>query len=215
MSTPALDALQTALSDVDRLLAHHPKATSGGRGRPSSDEGPLLRSSLVLIYAAWEVYVEDSAVWAVEEVARDVPDVAILPQSIKDFASKQKEVDPWDLAGDHWRTKVCELARLLVYGDPTRSQFGINTAGPGQVVDLHHRLLGTDLLSKCRWQKMSATRVKANLSDFISIRGEIAHKGSTPGALHLKGAQSWKNFVWRLAQALDSKIEDWVTNALP
>lgn len=89
--TDALDALQVALADVDNLIEHHPKTAEPGRGRgrgrPSTDEGPLLRSCVLLIYAAWEVYVEDSLVCVVQQLAEGAgPDH--LPKALRAFASR-------------------------------------------------------------------------------------------------------------------------------
>lgn len=203
--------LKIALGDVDNLIEHHPKSTNPGRGRPSSDEGPLLRSCVLLAYVAWEVYVEDSMVWAVEQLAhRSQPDQ--LPKALRKFVA-DISADPWQLAGDAWRQAAVGSIIKRVRGDG--NGFGVNTAGPHQVIALHKQILGEDLLIKCRWPKMPASRVKEELADLVRIRGEITHTGRPPRQLHLKGVRSWREFVQHLARNIDGRVEFWVTEHIP
>ncbi len=209
--TPALDALQIALLDVDNLIEHHPKASDPAAGRPATDEGPLLRGCVLLTYAAWEVYVEDSVIWAVTQVAAEAsPDQ--LPAALRIFVAEAVDKDPWRLAGDGWRDAAIATVTARVRGDAGGQSFGMNTAGPGQVVTLHKQVLGVSLLDNCRWQKKSTVAVKKDLSEFVGIRGEIAHTGRPPGPLHLKGVRDWRGFVQRLATTLDRHIEEWQMN---
>ncbi len=207
--TPALKALQTALGDVDNLIEHHPKAADPGRGRPTTDEGPLLRSCVLLTYAAWEVYVEDGLIWAVEQLAhRSAPDH--LPPALRKFVAAAVGADPWQLAGAAWRAATVAAVTARVRGTEDADSVGVNTAGPGQVIALHDEVLGVRLLNHCRWQKMSTGKVKGELASFVRIRGAIAHTGQPPGPLHLKDVRDWRAFVKRLAETLDRHLEVWV-----
>jgi hypothetical protein len=212
--TPALDALTTALCDVDNLIEHHPKAIDPGRGRPVTDEGPLLRSCVLLTYAAWEVYIEDGLIWAVEKLAcQSFPDQ--LPEALRTFVADAVGSDPWKLAGDSWRETTVGAVTVRVRGTEEDDSFGVNTAGPRQVIALHDQVLGARLLNYCRWQKMPVSRVKEELASLVRIRGSIAHTGQPPGSLDLKGVRSWRAFVQRLASQLDQQLERWVGNHLP
>src|SRR6266436_6131103 len=113
--TPALEALVTALGDVDNLIEHHPKAVKPGRGRPGTDEGPLLRSCVLLTYAAWEVYVEDSLIWTVEQLAsRSLAQQ--IPEALRNFVASDVSADPWRLADQAWREAMVNAVIVRVRG---------------------------------------------------------------------------------------------------
>lgn len=208
MPTPALAALEVALGDVDNLISHHPKAANPVRGRPTTEEGPLLRSCVLLLYAAWEVYVEDGVIWAVSQVTA-VGETTDLPDALRVFVADRSRVDPWRLAGDAWRQVCRDEVTTLARGDDTGS-FGINTAGPKQIASLHTKILGENLLDKCRWTNKPTKAIKKDLAELIVIRGEIAHTGQAPGPLHLLGVRKWRKFIQDLAIRLDGHLEDWV-----
>jgi len=207
--TDALHALQVALNDVDNLIEHHPKAAEPGRGRPTTDEGPLLRSCVLLIYAAWEVYVEDSLVWVVEQLANSAAPEH-LPTALRSFVCDAIRADPWQLAGEGWRRVAVAAVVTRVRGAEDEDSFGMNTAGPRQINALHAQVLGERPLDRCKWQKMPTKRVKEELASLVRIRGAIAHTGKTPGQLHLKGVRDWRSFIQRLAGHLDGHLETWV-----
>jgi hypothetical protein len=209
MST-ALDRLLVQLNDVKNLMDHHP--SDGTAGRPSSDEGPLNRSCVVLTYAAWEVYAEDSLVWAAERIAT-LPTFASLPTATRNFVAGKAAADPASLADDGWRKAVVDQVVLLTRGDPTTGVFGINTAGPKQLVDLHQSILGEPLLNRCKWPKKTNQSVKSSLLGLVRERGSIVHTGTPLGPLYLQNVRDYRNFVQRLAEALDTEIERWVTDA--
>ncbi|USC16227.1 HEPN domain-containing protein [Rhodococcus sp. 11-3] len=212
MQTPALETIERALADVDNLITHHPKATQPGPGHPGSDEGPLLRSCILLTYAAWEVYAEDSALWATEEVVKRATTHDQLPNSLRTFVASRSPAksDPWSLAGEDWRQTVVDTVRDRIYGTGGGSPFGINTAGPNQVKKLHQELFGDHLILKCRWSKASNADVLRRLADLVSIRGTVAHTGRTDGSLSLDNVRKWRTFAKRLAEHLDRHLVKWV-----
>lgn len=209
--------LQTQLKDVDSLISLHPNRQPGaevkGAGRPSgTSTPPLLRSCVLLTYAAWEVYVEDSAL----EAATKVADQAVfekVPQATRTLLAGKVKGDPWSLAGDGWRQVLKDQVKLLVHGDEKRS-FGINTADPEQISFLHKDVFGSNLLAQCSWRGVSKDKVGSDLALLVNVRGAIAHKGQPDEALNLGGVEAWRTFVWNLGEALDKKIEAWLTKTL-
>ena len=204
---PALTALATLLDDVDSLLRKHPKATKPGRGRPNSDEGPLKRACVALCYTAWEVYVEDSLIWVAERAAR-LPTPDHLPDPMRSFLQGNVK-DPWQLAGHGWRQALIEAVTARTRGSGDRGSGGLNTAGPGQVTELHKDVLGESLLAKCRWQGKTNPSIRRDLAQLVSIRGAIVHRGETPGSLSLGGVRDWRNFIKRTGEHLDRHTEGW------
>jgi hypothetical protein len=169
---------------------------------------PLLRSCVVLTYAAWEVYVEDSMIETAESVAQSSAGPDEVPATLRTFVASWCK-DPWRLAGDGWRKTIIEAVTERVRGDGV-TNFGINTAGPKQVTELHRDLLGVELLKDCKWQNMPNAKVKSELAALVQVRGNIVHAGTTPGDLDLKGTRAWRDFVHRLARKLDSQLADWL-----
>ena len=220
--TTALAKLEQQLQDVDNLIARHPNrqpdagdTDAGIIRRPAGDQKPLLRSCILLTYAAWEVYAEDSVLAAVQAVVEGGT-LEQMPASLRDFVAAQLKNDPWLLAGEGWKRAVVKEVTLRVRGDDTDEdgKFGINTAGPGQIGALHDQVLGERLLDECRWGGMSDERARSELARLVRLRGSIAHTGRDQGGLGLNEVESWRTFVWSLGQKLDSLLDDWVARQL-
>ncbi|MEV6377663.1 HEPN domain-containing protein [Micromonospora musae] len=206
----ALDRLGVMLGDVDNLLDYHPAAKAPVRGRPPGDSKPLLRSCVVLTYAAWEVYVEDSMIEIAESIAGSASGAVEVPAALRAFVASWCK-DPWCLAGDGWRKTITDAVTERVRGDEATT-FGINTAGPKQVSDLHRDLLGVELLKQCKWQNMPNAKVRSELAALVKVRGKIVHAGTTPGDLDLKGTRAWRDFIDRLTRTLDGRLSDWLAS---
>ena len=64
-----------------------------------------------------------------------------------------------------------------------------------------------DALHDVSWPRMGEAEVLANVDEFVhDIRGEIVHRGTTPGPFHKGGVKSWINFFDGLVSRLDKKI---------
>lgn len=210
--TAALDHFEALMADVDNLIEHHPKFTDAAQGRPSGDEGPLLRSCMVLIYAAWEVYFEDSLIETAAALAqRERGDI---PERTLAYLAERVKGDPWRLADDGWRTALVEVVTVAMRGreDETGS-FGVNTASPKTVAILQFDILGISILDRCTWGargRNTAKGVKDNLDKLVKLRGEIAHTGRPSGQLHLKHVRDWRDFTRRLAEKHDEQLTLWL-----
>jgi RiboL-PSP-HEPN len=213
--TNALNSLEIALSDVDSLLKHHEKRAPGAArrpGPPSTDERPLIRSSVVLMYAAWEVYIEDGLIQAIEKlVINSTP--SQLPGALRTFVRKFVEQDPWKLAGEDWRKATVEAVEIRVHGNPDSGSFGMNNANPKQINLLHRDVLGVLPLGSCKAGKWD---VIEQLQELVDMRNDIAHTGqlSKQHRLDLLLAESWRSFVQQLGAQLDEKLELWVSSNL-
>jgi hypothetical protein len=203
----ALDQLIKQLGDVDNLINHH--RGTGARGKPAEDEGPLNRSCVVLAYAAWEVYVEDSLIAAASALSVAVARYKKLPGATQSFISESAKASS-DLADDGWKTVLVDAVEVLVHGDPSDPHsFGLNTANPQKVSGLHDKVLGHRLLDSCYWAGMSARRVKEKVAQLVSDRGSIVHTGVNAN-LKLADAKSYRQFVQRLAKAHDAALGKWL-----
>ena len=197
----ALEAAANLLSDVDSLLENHPASKGPKPGKPAGPGyGPLLRSGTALCYTAWEVYVEEALIETVEWLLENLQPQE-LPQAMRDWVAKESS-DPWAFVGDSWRSEVLRLVRNRVEGD-AQGRRGFNTASVHNVKSLYREILGFDPLQGIRWQNKSNTAVRADIALLVQVRGEIVHKGTTPGALNLGGVRGWADFVRRLTEKFD------------
>lgn len=205
MSEPsALEAAKGLLEDVASLLDHHPAQKDPKPGKPPGPGyGPLLRAGTALCYTAWEVYVEEALLetvsWLLDNKSPDE-----LPQALRSWVV-ERNGDPWAFVGDSWRSAVLEHVRSRLEGDE-QGRYGFNTASVSGVEGLYNQILGYSPLRNIRWQKKSNASVRRDISTLVEVRGEIVHRGSTPGALALGGVRSWADFVRRLTEKFDAGL---------
>jgi hypothetical protein len=184
--------------DVQNLITLHP-STEGTPGRPAGDTGPLLRSAVVLLHTAWENYVERVAVEGLDFLLGQIgSDHTKLHPALEQKLAALK--NPWALAGTGWQAE----ARNAVGREVGR----LNTPNVENTEKLLDLAIGLpDALHGISWPKMAKAKVLANVDEFVhDIRGEIVHKGTTPGPLHKGGVKSWINFFDGLVSRLDQKI---------
>lgn len=203
-SGAALNAAESLLGDVDSLLDHHPAQKDPKPGKPPGPGyGPLLRAGTALCYTAWEVYVEEALLETVQWLL-DNSSAEDLPQALRTWVAEQSG-DPWEFVGDSWRSAVLELVRSRLEGDG-QGRYGFNTASVPNVEGLYNQILGFNPLREIRWQKKANRSVRKDISDLVEVRGEIVHRGTTPGALALGGVRAWADFVRRLTVKFDEKL---------
>lgn len=204
MSTTALEASNSLLDDVDSLLDHHPAQKDPKPGKPAgAGYGPLLRAGTALSYTAWEVYVEEALLETVQWLV-DNNEPSDLPKEFRAWVTDQTS-DPWAFVGDSWRTIVVDLVRSRLEGDET-GRYGFNTASVPKVQGLYLQVLGVNPLAEVRWQKKTNASIRKDISTLVNVRGEIVHRGSTPGALNLRGVRAWADFVRRLTSKFDEQL---------
>ena len=189
-------------SDVGSLISLHPKVAEPGVGRPPGDTGPLLRATVVLIHTAWENYVEQAILeanaWILGEIGDDH---SALPHGLRQaVATHAAKKDPWAITGNGWS----QIARAHAEGKVAR----LNTPSRDNVNDLTEECTGVvDILASVSWRNKKHDQVSDDLNQFVhEIRGEIVHKGTTPGPLDLTGVKDWRGFTGRLVGAFDQKL---------
>lgn len=198
-------------ADIDRLWEIHTQVAGAGAGRKHEVE-VLNRSAIVFITACWEAYVEDVATEAFDFLLKEATSAAQVPAKVRTLASKELKDAPdekrvWELADGGWR------AVLLRHRDAVIKRWvsSLNTPKSRQVDDLFEELVGlTSLHSKWSWQGMSADEAKKKLDDYITIRGQIAHR-----VKHDEGVyKSWGTDYLAHAERLVEKTDDAVATHL-
>ena len=200
-----LDANKT---DFDRLWELHEKEAGTSGGRKFHVE-VLNKSVVILVCAAWEAYCEDIAAEAVAHIVADCTDFSKLSKDLKTAIAKQIRDDkhdhaPWKLAGDGWKSELANNAKQFV-GDAT---FRWNTPKSKQIIELFEKTLGiADISSDWNWPKSSVNQTKKKLDDFVTLRGEIAHRLKPANSVHKKDGTDFFELVSRLADKIDSSVK--------
>lgn len=173
----ALTSFQTNQEDIEQLWQIHEDYAGQGRGRKYGVE-VLNRSVVIFVTACWESYVEDLAREAFNFLLENAADSTAVPAKVKNFAVAEihKQKDPtrlWDIADQGWR-QVLEQHKDAVM---EKWLGGFNTPKTKPVNDLFSELLGIPKISgSWFWQKMSPERAGEKLDEYITVRGNIAHR---------------------------------------
>lgn len=177
MPSKAKNTFDENKEDVDQLWVIHQEVAGQGPGRKHGVE-VLNRAAIVFITACWESFVEDLAKEAFDFLMTNVPSALNVPSKVRDLATRQifEQKDSrkvWDLADSGWR------ALLAAHKAATLDRWigTLNTPKAAQVNSLFEELLGIPKLSAgWRWQNMTQAKAEHMLDNYISIRGDIAHR---------------------------------------
>jgi hypothetical protein len=187
--------------DVNVLLTLH--TGSGSPGRPTGNNGPLLRSALVLLVTAWENYVEQVLSEAIDHVVPTIAtDPTLLSPFLREAVANQAEKAVWAVIGDGW----LDVARKRLNHEIST----FNNAASRQVNDLVKNVLGIEsILDVVSWPQYDAAKAQAELTSLVNdVRGEIVHRGTTPGSLNLAGVRSWRIFMKHLVRCFDEALAE-------
>ncbi len=115
------------------------------------------------------------------------------------IAEAVRKNNPWRLAGDEWRV----YTREYVKGKLDR----LNTPSVQNVEEHLSKVLGLDnAFDQCSWRSMKPDTVRKYLNQLIEYRGQVAHRGTTPGDLNTRGIRDGASWLTRLADQLDDLI---------
>lgn len=205
MPSIAIEVFEKLDRDVEVLLSLH--SGSGTPGRPSGNNGPLLRSALVLLVTAWENYIEQVTGEVYDHVSPIIAaDPSLLPAYLKDAVSKKAKESAWAVVGNGW---LAVAKKRFEYEIDS-----FNNAASRQVNELIDRLLGIpNVLDLVSWQGVGSAKAQAELTELVNdIRGEIVHKGTTPGELDLPGVRSWRRYMGNLVRSYDKALSSAVVS---
>jgi len=202
MGTAARATFEANTQDVVRLMELHEEFGGTDPGRRVGLE-VLNKSGIVLMCAVWEAYVEDLAAEAIEHFVENGT-AAKLPVALREAVGKELKTDrdaasPWKLAGRGWKREL----RSRLKGLQAQRNLSLNTPKAPQVDRFFETALGIPEVSDSwRWPGMNATRARAKLDEYVSLRGDIAHRGETASGVRKKRVKSsvstWSVWSWPL-----------------
>lgn len=204
MASSAFGAFQFNLVDVDRLIESHGVLSGTGQGRRGL--GHVTRGGVVMLCAAWELYLEHVLLEGLRFAIYSTGSPADLPtpvqKELSGFVKGHKhELKPLQLSGDGWRDVLGDRATNLV-GD-------LNTPKAGPVNQLFNRLLGIEQLSAC-WS-IGADAV----DEFVTARGDIAHRGRHSGYVQMGRLRTHKENMHSAAVDTDNCVAKYVRDNFP
>jgi hypothetical protein len=165
-----------SLEEVNQLLAMHATLTGTGPGRRHNVE-ILNKSAIIFACAAFEAFIETLADRAFAHLVSNAADHGGLPKIVLQTIAESLKKDPhelriWDLAGDGWKGVAAHYKADLI-----RRYIGpFNTPKPQNIEDLLAKLIGLqNITSHWKWPKTSIERAKTELTEFVKVRGALAH----------------------------------------
>lgn len=192
-------------ADIARLWEIHEAVAGSGVGRKHAVE-VLNRSAIVFITSCWEAYVEDVAMEAFDWLLANAPAADSIPLKVRTLAvrdilaAEKKDALVWNLADSKWRS-VLEKHR-----DKTKKKWvnPLNTPKSSQVEDLFETVLGLRALCRgWRWRGMSAANAVKKLDNYVSLRGQIAHRLKGSRSVHKATSRDYLAHVSRLVDMTD------------
>ena len=113
----------------------------------------------------------------------------------------------WKLASDGWKSYLEERLATL-QEERNRS---LNTPKTANIDELFDEAVGLEGVSDAwYWSGMSKKRAKEKLDEYVSLRGDIAHRGAVDGVQRDK-VEDFLGHVERLVGKTDVKINEFVS----
>ena len=114
---------------------------------------------------------------------------------------EKHEQSPWKLAGDGWKDVVVAHAKECVAA--------LNTPKSGKLKTLFSETIGIkDITHNWRWQKCSVATATKRLDDFVTLRGELAHRLKAAAAVTKKHGEDFFSHSSLLAAKIDISVRD-------
>lgn len=215
MTSQAQDSFTGNCGDIDRLFEIHRDITGDQPGRRWQQVESLHKAAFVLLTAFWEAFCEDLAAEALDHLVTHANSATALPKDLQKLVAKELKSDPnelavWNLADGGWRTVLS--SRLAKLQEERNRR--LNTPKTAQINELFEKAVGIKDISKSwHWTGMKAARAAEKLDGFITLRGEIAHRGSAASSVTKPQVEAYYNHVWRLVQPTESHVEQALLNS--
>jgi len=173
MPSTAYGEYQQNLTDVHRLVRLHRQESGAGRGRRGL--GHLTRGGLLLLCAAWERYVETVTIEAAAFLCRRLPGHASLPPT-----PRQRVTNHANDGRNAWTAAQLSTPTWAnIYVDAiTKRTDALNTPKHQNLKPLFEQFLAVQDIAAC-WTGGATAN-----DDFVTLRGEAAHRGAQSQYIH-------------------------------
>lgn len=190
-----MDSLIENVKEVDRLTAIHSQLTGSGPGRRYNVE-VLHKSSIVLLVACWEAFIEDLCNASLKYMLKAGNTHRVFPEFVLNrVGSMYTGPKAWSLAGEGWKTVLGDNLQAVL----AKTTGTLNTPKTAQVDELFVKTIGLKNMSNAwKWKGQSVSGAKSKLDALITLRGSIAHRVKYQSAIHLHDVTTSREFISRL-----------------
>jgi len=183
MPSQSFKEFQKNLTDVKRLISlHNTLSRPNGTGtRGKRGLGHLTRGGIVLLCAAWERYVESvleegAAFLATKHTLATLP--AAPKKLVQDFVNGGKSTITAAALPTNLKTAMVEAVRFKTVGSPSANAFGLNNPKYQKIKPLFEKAVDVADIATA-WSGGTTL-----IDDFVSARGEVAHRGGQAKYVH-------------------------------
>lgn len=199
-----------AQSRKDILMLWHIHAEVAGRGKGRKHRADVLnRAVIVFVSACWESYVEDSARETYDRLLQVSTTPDVFPSRVRTLAARElreskDERRIWELAGSGWKSVLSDHRDAVL----ERWLKNFNTPKSKQTSELFMGLPNiSDITSNWSWTGMSPEQARHKLDEYITIRGNIAHRTKHDQIVHKNTGKDFMTHVVRLVEKTDEVLE--------
>ncbi len=215
MPSAARRSFDSNCGDVDRLLDIHTRIGGTGPGR-RHDVEVLNKGGVVLLTAFWEAYCEDLAAEALQHLITNSANAGVVPLELRKLVAKEfkkqgaHDLAAWELADDGWR-QLLQARLTSLQQERNRS---LNTPKTAQINSLFYEALGLDDVSAAwYWHRMTRARAEEKLDHFVTLRGDVAHRGAAAAGVSKGHVTKYYNHVKRLVGRTGGRVNRFVKDA--
>lgn len=157
----------------------------------------LYKSSIVLLVACWESFVEDLVSHSLEYMVEECVSPNKFPPSVLDrVSSSYSGQKMWGLAGDGWRQALRDHLKTVL--GKTSGIF--NTPRADQVDELFKKVIGLENISHSwHWDAIDFNIAVNNLNELVTLRGAIAHRVKADKTVTLETVKEAEELIYSLA----------------
>ena len=202
----AARTFMTSSEEIAQLRTIHEEISGIGKGR--RDLEVLNKSGVVLLCAIWEAYCEDVADLALHHLVKHLQDPSALPQGLrkqiaKELKKDENELAAWRLASDGWKAHLRH--RLTALRQQRNRDW--NTPKTANVDQFFADALGIPKVSDgWQWWRVNPKMARRRLDLIVTLRGDIAHRGTTLAYVEKARVTRALNHVRHLVEATDAKV---------
>ena len=201
MPSAAFKAFEYNLVDTDRVIKTFKTIKKQGAGL-----GHLTRGGVVLLCASWELYIEMVIRECAGAFSAELSLPTELPLQVQQEISRAVKNDkhdlrPLDLAGTGWKA--------FFSSHVAKRTDSLNTPKGNKLAPLFQDLIGVADITTA-W-----TGGSSDLDAFVSVRGDIAHKGRHADYMKIGDLVNYRAQIRRYAVETDNFLSDHLKATTP
>jgi HEPN superfamily RiboL-PSP-like protein len=210
VSTKARRKFEQNAEDVAALLAIHTFMGGERPGRRNRNLEALNKAGIVLVSAIWEAYCEDLAEEALGHLIKHTKTPDALPKALRQIVAREVKADkndlsPWTLAGDGWKALLTKRTADL----REQRNRALNTPKADNIDGLLAETIGIPgASSSWHWNKMLVATARTKLDEYLTLRGDIAHRGAAAKTVRKSQVEDFVGHVFRLVEKTDAAVNE-------